>query len=308
MGLGVVAAVASVLVSDPDPPTADRTPDTGRSAAAPESQREALFDSTKIALRPVPIDAAKLEAARSRLLRGPTPEAADTSRLTTALLELGRAERTGAEPKVQRAAQHAFSVQLTQIYAISGPRGAQELEAAIWKEFRKALMTVSEAARKRGEIVEALAPTTGTELDPALDRVGSFLTLGRQIGLFNRWGKVAEDDWPVVRLAHRVRFFASYAGAVNPDELLAPEEVRTFYLWRLHNAPVTDAALRARWAETMARRVDGYPSAVALVVVLHQDGQKDKVQAALETARELHPEHAKLLDAWATLLDKPAPP
>jgi hypothetical protein len=304
--VGLILVLAYALLSGPgavsprDDPGADASePDSA--VAAPDAADDPWFLVDKIAFRPVVVDAKALEAARGRG-RGKLDEPLDFTPVERALDPLGRAERTGADPATQREAQQRFSVHVSQTYARGGAPGAQALEAALWTRFRAALEAVSAGAKAQGKTVEELGPTVGTELDGPLDRVGSFLTLGRQIGLMDRWGAVQEQDWPVVRLAFRIRFFASFAGAVSPDELLAAEEVRTFYLWRLHNAPVTDAGLRTRWANRMSARVDGYPSSIALVVVLVGDGKTEQARQALELAREQHPERAGLLEAWATLL------
>ncbi len=302
--VGLIVALAYTLLSGPP---AARGPGVDvaegvDAGPAPSHTQDPYFLWDSIAFRPVAIDAESLQAAREKQRRGEPGSPLDFTPVERALTGLGRAERTGAEPAQQQAAQQRFTVHVTQTYSAGGAPGAQALEDALWTRFRASLEAVSAGSKAQGKTVEEIARTTGTALDTDLDTVGSFLTLGRQIGLMDKWGNVKAEDWAVVQLAFRIRFFASFAGAVHPDELLAPEETRTFYLWRLHNAPVTDENLRTRWASRMSARVEGYPAAIAVVVLLVDSGKTEPARQALEVARELHPERAALLDHWATLL------
>jgi hypothetical protein len=304
-GVIVVVGLAGALVwalttgrgDAPVPPEADRS-----------SAHQELFLPQKIAFRPVEVDARALDEARARTPSAPPPSDERLAPILTAMTQLGRAERTGAEPHAQRQAQRRFGLQLSEALARDGAPGLQAVEAALWPRFRQALQTIEETCVRDGLTLPDLHDTLEGTLAADLDIVGAFLPLGQALTLLSPTGAVRPADWPIVRIAFRLRLFASLEGSATPQELLAPLETRTFYLWRLHNAPITNQALRLRWAERMPTYVPGYPRQTARTVVLAQSGQLTAARQALLAARQDRPDLAPLLETWLPLLDAPQNP
>ena len=306
LGLGV--ALVYTLVTGPQidsPP--EQVADAGSAALPPLALPVALFAHERVAFSPIELDAAALKAARESLpgVGDEAPE--DTEGVMEAYKDLSLKE-IGDDKRAQEASAREFNLRLSEFFGIRHHEGVQALMSQTYPTFRASVEKLSARAQADKVPIESLLKTPTEELEDAIAWSGGFITLSRSLGLMDSEGRIPARLEPLVEVLYRYRMAQGLRGTINPKELLSGTELRTFLLWRLHEARGIPRTRRLSYAKELALYFPTYPTLIAQSVVHLDAGYPDDALSTLQLALQITPDYKPLIDRYTELIQAQAPP
>ncbi len=298
-GLLVYALITGPVAPNPDAPD-------GGDLKAPALQSD-LFLEDEIGFAPVHVDAEALAAARGQLPGAGQPPPKEAEAVLDAFRALNLQE-IGSDQRAQTEAAREFNLRLTEFYGVGHHAGLQALMTSSFARFREALDLLVTRARSRGATIEDLVQQPDPALQEALSWAGGFVLLARRLGLMDPTGAIEPRLSPLVEVLYRYRIAQGLRGTLNPKELMTGQEIRTFFLWRLHEARSIPLDKRLLYAIELSIYLPGYPSEIARGALFFQAGHVQEARDTLARARQLYPDRAALIDRYLQIIDaQPAP-
>jgi len=303
----VAAALAWTLLSGgptrPEEPGGERPPDL----SVPSVPPTAWLNADRIGFAPIPIDAARLEAARDELDKGPAPDSALSDSVLEAFFRLNRLDAETASDAVRRPVQNSLHIRLREMVSLSGKAGLFTFLDQTWPAFEAALNHIAAAVGPDQTVLERVAaPPDALAAD--VGWAGGFVVLAHQLGMMDDRGRIEPRLMPVVQVLYRYRWATTLTGVLDPRELLTRDEYTLLTLWRLQEARNVPSDRRLRYAHEASLLIPDYPLAAAEGVVHFEAGRPEEARLRFAAALEQQPELKGTVQGWIRQLEQPPSP
>ncbi len=278
-----------------------------RSAA--EATRSDPLAALHLEAHQPPLEALRTVAEQEDRAAAALGNSAERAELETAWSALALAQASVATGAVSAVPPEAEKRMERAVSGWIGRFGASSFAAAgvaPWRRFQSALegLTVRSTSAGRGLLAQ-LAADTPEQQQEVNAACGEFLAFAASLGVLDANGQLNMSD-ELLRLLFRYRWLAQARGARPLQELMTPQELDTFWRWRIEQGRRLPPDAVARFVADFVAQRGGYGgvnASYALPAVFLLRGEPAFAYDALQLEQKARPspQTQQLLEAVARL-------
>ena len=246
------------------------------------------------------------EEDRAAAALGESAERAELEAAWSALAVAQASVATGAVSAVPPEAEKRMERAVTGWIGRFGPASFPAAGVAPWRRFQSALegLKVRSTSAGRG-LLEQLAADSSEQQNEVNAACGEFLAFAASLGVLDANGQLNMSD-ELLRLLFRYRWLAQARGARPLQELMTPQELDTFWRWRIEQGRRLPPDAVARYVADFVAQRGGYggvSASYALPAVFLLRGEPAFAYDALQLEQKARPspQTQQLLEAVARL-------
>jgi hypothetical protein len=246
------------------------------------------------------------EEDRAAAALGESAERAELEAAWSALAVAQASVATGAVSAVPPEAEKRMERAVTGWIGRFGPASFPAAGVAPWRRFQSALegLKVRSTSAGRG-LLEQLAADSSEQKNEVNAACGEFLAFAASLGVLDPNGQLNISD-ELLRLLFRYRWLAQARGARPLQELMTPQELDTFWRWRIEQGRRLPPDAVARYVADFVAQRGGYggvSASYALPAVFLLRGEPAFAYDALQLEQKARPspQTQQLLEAVARL-------
>ena len=264
-----------------------------RSAA--EATRSDPLAALHLEAHQPPLEALRTVAEQEDLAAAAVEESPERAELETAWSALAVAQAavaTGALPTVPPEAEKRMERAVTGWIGRFGAASFAAAGVAPWRRFQSALdgLKARSGAAGRG-LLEQLAADSSEQQNEVNAACGEFLAFAASLGVLDANGQLNMSN-ELLRLLFRYRWLAQARGARPLQELMTPQELDTFWRWRIEQGRRLPPDAVARFVADFVAQRGGYGgvnAGYALPAVFLLRGEPAFAYDALKLEQKAHP-------------------
>ena len=278
-----------------------------RSAA--EANRSDPLAALHLEAHQPPLEALRTVAEQEDRAAAALGNSAERAELETAWSALALAQAsvaTGAVSAVPPEAERRMERAVTGWIGRFGASSFAAAGVAPWRRFQRALegLTVRSTSAGRGLLAQ-LAADTPEQQHEVNAACGEFLAFAASLGVLDANGQLKMSE-EILRLVFRYRWLAQARGARPLQELMTPQELDTFWRWRIEQGRRLPPDSVARFVADFVAQRGGYGgvnTGYALPAVFLLRGEPAFAYDALKLEQKAHPspQTQQLVEAVARL-------
>ena len=256
-----------------------------------------------------PLEALRTVAEQEDRAAAALGNSAERAELETAWSALALAQAsvaTGAVSAVPPEAERRMERAVTGWIGRFGASSFAAAGVAPWRRFQTALEGLKERSTSAGRgLLVQLAADTPEQQQEVNAACGEFLAFAASLGVLDANGQLKMSE-EILRLVFRYRWLAQARGARPLQELMTPQELDTFWRWRIEQGRRLPPDAVARFVADFVAQRGGYGgvnASYALPAVFLLRGEPAFAYDALKLEQKAHPspQTQQLVEAVARL-------